>query len=53
MGKTFAYLVLILIGLFALEWFGIIDIPYIDLPDFDASKQDMMHQTEKAVENME
>lgn len=53
MGKSFAYLVLILVVLFALEWFGVIDIPYVDLPDFTAGKQDLMHQTEKAVEKME
>ena len=53
MGKTFAYLVLILVALFALEWFGIIDIPYVDLPDFTESTQDLTHRTEETVEKME
>ena len=53
MGKAFAYVVVILLGLFVLEWFGIIDIPYIDLPEFNASKQDLMHQTQETVDNME
>ena len=53
MGKAFAYLVLILVSLFALEWFGIIDIPYVDLPEFTESTQDLTHRTEEAVESME
>ena len=53
MGKAFAYLVVIFLGLFILEWFGVIDIPYVDLPDFTAGKQDMIHQTTEAVEQVE
>ena len=53
MGKYFGGLIIIVIALFALEWFGVIDIPYVDLPDFTSSKQDMMHQTQEAVDKME
>ena len=52
MGKYIIWLVIIVIALLALEWFGVIDIPYVDLPDYTASKQDMVHQTQEAVENM-
>ena len=50
MGKVFAYLVIILLTLFALEWFGVVDIPYIDLPDFTGSRQDMIYKTEKVLD---
>ena len=45
MGKYFASLILAVIALFVLEWFGIIDIPYVDLPDLTAGKQHMINQT--------
>jgi len=53
MGKAFAYLVVIFLGLFILEWFGVIDIPYVDLPNFTTGKQELMHQTTEAIEQME
>ena len=52
MGKYIIWLIIIVIVLLALEWFGVINIPYVDLPDFTAGKKDMMHQTKDAVENM-
>ena len=33
MGKYVGYVILILIVLFAVEYFGIVDIPYFDIPD--------------------
>ena len=53
MGKYLGGLIIIVIALFALEWFGVIDIPYVDLPDFTAGKKDMLHQTQETVEKME
>ena len=53
MGKYIIWLVIILIVLLALEWFGVIDIPYIDLPDFTAGRKDMVHQTQEVVEKIE
>ena len=44
MGKYFASLILAVITLFVLEWFGFIDIPYVDLPDLTAGKQHMLEQ---------
>ena len=52
MGKYFAGLILTVVALFALEWFGIVDIPYLDLPDLTAGKQNLMHQTEGTVGDM-
>lgn len=53
MGKYIIWLVIIVIVLLALEWFGVIDIPYIDLPDFTAGRKDMVHQTQEVIEKIE
>jgi hypothetical protein len=47
---NFKYILIILLTLFALEWFGVIDIPYIDLPDFTGSRQDMIYKTEEVLD---
>ena len=52
MGKYFAYLIIILVALFALEWLGVIDIPYLDLPDFTAGKANMINQSADIVESV-
>ena len=51
MGKCFASVILSVVALFVLEWFGVIDIPYVDLPDLTAGKQHMMQQTMENMEN--
>jgi hypothetical protein len=52
MGKYFASLILAVITLFVLEWFGIVDIPYVDLPDLTAGKQHMIQQNVENMDNM-
>lgn len=49
MGKHFGILIIIVVTLFGLEWFGIIDIPYIELPELTAGKQELIHQTVESV----
>ena len=51
MGKHFGILILIVVVLLGLEWFGAIDIPYLDLPELKAGKQEMIYKTAEAVEN--
>jgi hypothetical protein len=51
MGKYFAGLILAVIALFVMEWFGIIDIPYVELPDLTAGKEHMMKQTVENIDN--
>ncbi|MCG6912059.1 MAG: hypothetical protein LJE94_18350 [Deltaproteobacteria bacterium] len=51
MGKPFAILIIIVVVLFGLEWFGAIDIPYVDLPDITVKKQDFVHQTTDILES--
>lgn len=53
MGKYIIWIILIVIALLALEWFGVIDIPYLDLPDFTSGKQDLLHQTKGAAGKIE
>ena len=45
MGKYVGYVILILIILLAVEYFGIVDIPYFDIPDYFSGKEDMMDKT--------
>ena len=52
MSKYFAGLIILVITLFALEWFGMIDIPYVDLPDLTAGKEGLLHQTMDAADEM-
>ena len=50
MGKYVVWFVIIVIALLAVEWLGIIDIPYLDLPDFTGGKQDLIHKTTEVTE---
>ena len=50
MGKYVIWFVIIVIALLAVELFGIIDIPYLDLPDFTGGKQDLIHKTTEGLE---
>ena len=50
MGKYVIWVVIIVIAVLAVEWFGLIDIPYLDLPDFTGGKQELIHKTTEAVE---
>ena len=52
MGKYVGYVILILVVLFAVEYFGIIDIPFLDIPDYFAGKESMMDKTEDAMNQL-
>ena len=52
MGKYVGYVIMILIVLFAVEFFGIVDIPYFDIPDYFSGKEGMMDKTEKAMNQL-
>lgn len=43
MGKYIAYILLIAVTLFALEWFQIVDIPYFEIPDYTSGKKVMVN----------
>ncbi len=52
MGKYVGYVILILLILFAIEYFKIVDIPYFDIPDYFSGKEDMIDKTENAMEQL-
>lgn len=52
MGKYVGYVILALIVLFAVEFFGIVDIPYFDIPNYFSGKEDMIDKTENAMEQL-
>jgi hypothetical protein len=52
MGKYIGYAILILFVLFAVEFFGIVDIPYFDIPDYLSGKDAMVGKTEGALEQL-
>ena len=53
MGKYFIYGVIILVALFILNWFEIVNIPWMDIPDFTGTKQEMMSKSHDAAKQVE
>jgi hypothetical protein len=52
MGKYIGYLILLLLILFALEWFHVVDIPYLEIPDYTKGEHQMIDSTENALDQM-
>ena len=52
MGKYLAYVIVIVIVLFAIEWFEIVDIPLIEIPDYLSGKEEAIDKTEQALEQL-
>ena len=52
MGKYIGYALLILVVVFALEWFQIVDVPFFEIPDFLSGKKDMLDSTKDVLEKM-
>jgi hypothetical protein len=53
MGKYIGYLILLLLILFALEWFQVVDLPFLEIPDAMQGKRQMIESTESVLEKME
>jgi hypothetical protein len=53
MGKYIGYAILVFIILFVLNLFKIIDIPFLDVPDFTAQKANTMQQRDQAVRDID
>ena len=49
MRKYVIYGVIIFIDLLILNWFKIINIPLLDIPDFTENKQEMVTKTQDSV----
>jgi hypothetical protein len=39
------YALCILVVIIVLEWFGIVDIPFLDIPDYNSSKEEVIEKT--------
>ena len=46
MGKYIGYALVILTVLFFLEWFQIVDIPFVDLPNLSAKQKQVIEKSE-------
>jgi hypothetical protein len=53
MGKYIIYAVMIFIVLFALNFFKIIDIPFLDVPDITDDKQESITRSQDALKQLE
>ena len=52
MGKYVAYVIIILLVLFGLEFFEVVDIPFLEIPDYLSGKEKMVDGTGKALEQL-
>jgi len=52
-GKYVAYTFVVLLILFALNWFQIVHIPFLDVPDFTGDKRDTIHRSEQVVRGLD
>jgi hypothetical protein len=50
MGKYIGYTLLVIVVVFILEWFQIVDVPYFDIPDLTSGKKDMVTSTAEILE---
>ena len=50
MGKYIGYAIIVFIILLFLEWFEIVDIPFLEIPDFTSGKKEMIHKTMDALD---
>ena len=53
MGKYIAYTLLIIVVVLTLEWLQIVDVPYLEIPDFTSQKKDMIYSTEDVLDKSE
>ena len=51
-GKYIGYAIFIIVVIFVLEWFQIVDVPFFEIPDFLSGKKDMVHSTEDVLEQV-
>lgn len=46
MGKYVGYTILVIATLFVLEFFQIVDVPFLEIPDYLSGKKGMVESTE-------
>ena len=50
MGKFIGYTFLIITILLALEWFQIVDVPYLEIPDYTSGKKAIIESSEDTLD---
>jgi hypothetical protein len=50
MGKYIIYGLIILFVLFILEWLQIVDIPFLEIPDYFSGKEKLVNKTSEAID---
>ena len=53
MGKYVIYAVIIFIALFIMNWFKIINTPFLDIPDFLSTKQEAILNSHDSAKELE
>ena len=51
MRKFIGYSLCLLVILFLLEWFRIVDIPYFDIPDYTGSKKELFDKSQETLKD--
>ena len=46
MGKYIGYALVVATALFLLEWFEIVDVPFVDLPELAQQQQEVIEKSE-------
>ena len=53
MGKYLAYTILAVAILFFLEWLQIVDVPFLEIPDYISGKKEMIESSEGALNQLD
>jgi hypothetical protein len=53
MGKYIGYVILIIVVIFLLEWFQIVDVPFLEIPDSISRKKEMVDSSKDVLEQMD
>jgi hypothetical protein len=53
MGKYIIYAVIIFLALFILNWFQVIHIPFLDMPDITENKQESIQRSQDLVKEID
>ncbi len=52
MGKVIGYALLIIVAALALEWFEVVDIPYLEIPDYTSGTTKGVESTQDALDQI-
>jgi len=52
MGKYVGYTLLILVVLVVVEYLQIVDVPFLEIPDFTSEKREMMESSKEVLDQM-